>query len=290
MNRRTLRGMRRLLCLPVLLLAACGPETARVESPAAGGQPPSASSQAPATSSQPPATSGQQPAATSQAPAAPAEPIDERFATTRDGWRVDYHLRLPALPAETTKRLRRACTAWLFQGLAEVRPTLAASGEAALATLIADGGKPTGGDPWYSERAVVATLQGGGWLALRRSDRSFAGAANTTARVESLVIELDGVRALTLDEVVPPDRQAALRLQLAREFRRVRGLPADGPLTSAVASDAELPIPVPLLAAEGARFVWNPYEIGPLSDGAYEVSLTAEQVRAALAVDPWAKP
>ncbi len=270
--------MRRLLCLPVLLLAACGPE-ARVE-------PPAASDQRPAASDQRPAASGQQPAAGQT----PAEPIDERFATTRDGWRVDYHLRLPALPADTTKRLRRACTAWLFQGLAEARPTLAESGEAALGTLIADGGKPEGSEPWYSERAVVTTLQGGGWLALRRSERSFAGGATTTARVESLILELDGVRALTLDEVVPPERQEALRLQLARELRRVRGLPADGPLSSVVASDAELPIPVPLLSAEGARFVWNPYEIGPLSDGAYEAVLATEQVRAALAVDPWAKP
>ncbi len=263
--------MRRFLCLPVLLLAACGPEAA--------GPRASARVDPPAPSAQPPAVSQ-----------TPAEPIDERFATTRDGWRVDYHLRLPSLPPDTTRRLRRACTAWLFQGLAEARPTLAESGEAALATLIADGGKPAGGEPWYSERAVVATLQGGGWLALRRSERSFAGGANLTARVESLILELDGVRALTLDEVVPAERQADLRLLLARELRRVRGLPAEGPLTSLVASEAELPIPVPLLSAEGARFVWNPYEIGPLSDGAYEVSLSVGQVRAALAVDPWAKP
>jgi hypothetical protein len=284
-NRRTLRGMRRLLCLPVLLLVACGPEAAPGPRASARVEPPAASSQQPAASGQQPATSSQ-----AAAPAAPSDPIDERFATTRDGWRVDYHLRLPALPADTTKRLRRACTAWLFQGLADARPTLAESGEAALTTLIADGGKPAGGEPWYSERAVVTTLQGGGWLALRRSERSFAGGATTTARVESLILELDGVRALTLDEVVPPERQDALRLQLARELRRVRGLPADGPLTSVVASDAELPIPVPLLSVEGARFVWNPYEIGPLSDGAYEVALTVGQVRTALAVDPWAKP
>jgi hypothetical protein len=283
-NRRTLPAMRRLLCLPVLLLAACGPE-ARVDPPAASDQRPAASSQSPAVSDQRPAASDQRPAASQ----APAEPIDERFATTRDGWRVDYHLRLPALPADTTKGLRRACTAWLFQGLAAPRPTLAESGEAALATLIVDGGKPTGGEPWYSERAVVSTLQGGGWLALRRSERSFAGGETATARVEGLILELDGVRALTLDEVVPPERQEALRLQLARELRRIRGLPADGPLTSVVASDGELPIPVPLLSADGARFVWNPYEIGPLSDGAYEVALGIDQVRTALAVDPWAK-
>jgi len=278
--------MRRLLCLPILLLAACGPEAAPGPRASARVEPPAASDQQPATSSQQPAAS-QQPASSSQ-PA--AEAIDERFATTRDGWRVDYHLRLPALPADTSKRLRRACTAWLFQGLAETRPTMAESGEAALATLIADGGKPAGGEPWYSERAVVAMQQGGGWLALRRSERSFAGGATAAARIESLILELDGVRALTLDEVVPPERQEALRLQLARELRRIRGLPADGPLTSVVASDGELPIPVPLLSAEGARFVWNPYEIGPLSDGVYEATMTAEQVRPSLAVDPWARP
>jgi hypothetical protein len=277
-NRRTLPAMRRLLCLPVLLLAACGPE-ARVDPPAASDQRPAASSQSPAASDQRPAASQ-----------APAEPIDERFATTRDGWRVDYHLRLPALPADTTKGLRRACTAWLFQGLAAPRPTLAESGEAALATLIADGGTPVGGEPWYSERAVVATLQGGGWLALRRSERSFAGGGSHAARVEGLIIDLDRALALTIDEVVPPERQEALRLHLARELRRVRGLPTDGPLTSVIASDAELPIPVPLLSADGARFVWNPNEIGPLSDGAYEATLAIGQVRGALAIDPWAMP
>lgn len=273
MNRRTLPGMRRLLCLPVLLLVACGQESSPGPRP-----------EAPVASDQPPATSVPMPVAS----AAPAEAIDERFATTRDGWRVDYRLRLPALPPDTSRRLARACSAWLFQGLAEARPTLAESGEAALATLIADGGRPSGGEPWYSERAVVATLQGGGWLALRRSERSFAGGANLTTRLEGLILELDGLRALTLDEIVPAERQPALRLLLAGELRRVRGLPADGPLTTVVASDAELPIPIPLLTAEGARFVWNPYEIGPLSDGAFEAQLDAGQMRHVLAVDPWA--
>jgi hypothetical protein len=265
--------MRRFLCLPVLLLAACAPPAA--PSPRASAR------------VEPPAVSAQQPAVGHQSS---TDPVDERFATTRDGWRVDYRLRLPALPAEKARRLHRACTAWLFQGLAEPRPTLNQSGEAALATLIADGGTPVGGEPWYSERAVVATLQGGGWLALRRSERSFAGGGSHAARVEGLIIDLDRALALTIDEVVPPERQEALRLHLARELRRVRGLPTDGPLTSVIASDAELPIPVPLLSADGARFVWNPNEIGPLSDGAYEATLAIGQVRGALAIDPWAMP
>ena len=219
----------------------------------------------------------------------PPGPVDERFTDTRDGWRVDYRLRLPALPADTAKRLRFACNAWLFQGLAQPRASLNESGAAALATLIADGGKPSGGDAWYSERSVVATHQGGGWLALRRSERSFAGGATPTTRVEGLIVELAGVRALTVDEIVPLDRQAGLRLALAAAIRRERKLPAEGPLTSEVANDAELPIPVPLLSAEGAQFVWNPYEIGPLADGAYEVTLPSESLREAFAVDPWAK-
>lgn len=266
--------MRRLACLPlVLCIAACGPgapstSSARVEVPAAQTAPAVVSAPAPA-------------------PAALVAPIDERFATTREGWRVDYHLRLPALQPEQVKGLRHACTAWLFQGLATPRPTLAASGEAALAALIADGGKPDGTGPWFSERAVVAMHQGGGWLALRRSESSCAGQPHANSRIESLIIKLAGVRALTLDEVVPPERQGGLRLLLAAELRRSRGLPADGPLTSEIASDAELPIPVPLLNAQGARFLWNPCEIGPYSDGEYEVVLSAAQVRGFLAVNPW---
>ncbi len=217
----------------------------------------------------------------------PTGPIDERFAVSRDGWRVDYHLRLPALPPGQTKSLRHASIAWLFQGLAQLRPTFAATGEAALATLIADGGKPSGVEPWHSDRAVVATHQGGGWLALSRSESSFAGGAHGNNRIESLIVELDGIRALTLDEIVPPEQQGALRKLLAGELRRVRGLPADGPLTSEIASDADLPIPLPLLDADGARFVWNVYEIAPYSEGAFEVALPAAQARPFLAVNPW---
>ncbi len=269
MNRRTLPGMRPLLVLSILLVA-CTPDPAQGPRASARVEPP------PVAAPLPPAL------------APPAAPIDERFATTRDGWRVDYHLVLPALPAEDAKRLRRACTAWLFQGLAEPRPSVEASGEAALATLIADGGTPTGDEPWYSERAVVTTHQGGGWLALSRSERSYAGGAHANGRIESLIVERDGNRALTLDEVVASEHQAALRQLLATALRRSRGLPDDGPLTSEIASDAELPIPVPLIAADGARFVWNPYEIGPYSDGAYEVVIPAGQLRPLLTGDPWA--
>ena len=71
---------------------------------------------------------------------------------------------------------------------------------------------------------------------------------------------------------------------------RVRGLPPDGPLTSAIASDAELPIPMPVLTADGVVFTWNAYEIGPFSDGAYRAALPAEAVRGLLARDPWRTP
>ena len=269
--------MRLITCCPilVLVLAACGERAAP-----------------PATTATPPAA----PAAVETTPApvspasrpAPAAPVDERFSEAREGWRADFTLRLPALPQHAAKGLHRACTAWLFQGLATPRATMAESGEAALAALIGDGARPTSApDPWYCERAVVATHYGRGWLALRRSETSFAGGAHPNSRVEALIVDSEAVRALTLDEVVPPDRQAELRLILARELRRIRGLPADGPLTSEVASDADLPIPLPLLTDEGARFVWNPYEIGPYSDGAFEVAVPLAQMRGFLINDPW---
>ena len=211
-----------------------------------------------------------------------SEATDERFATTRDGWRVDYRLRLPAVTPAQAKRLRRACIAWLFQGQAAPRPTVAASGEAALATFIADGGAGSGSER-FSERSVEATHRGGGWLALCRRERSSSGGN----RSEALIVELDDVRALTLDEIVPPARQAGLRLLLAAELRRSRNLPASGPLTTDVASDTDLPIPVPLLSADDARFVWNPGELSPVSDGAYEAMLTSAQLRGVFAVELW---
>jgi hypothetical protein len=214
-------------------------------------------------------------------------PVDEHITADDAGWRVDFRLKLPALPATPSRRARRACEAWLFQGLVVPRGAFEESVKAAHQLLITDTPHVGAADTWYAERAVVATRLGGGWLALSRSDNSFAGGAHPNSRIEGLVVQVDEVRALTLDEVVPLDRQEALRRVLAGELRRIRGLPADGPLTSAIGSDAELPIPMPLIVDDGARFVWNAYEIAPYSDGAFEVRLPVSQMRAFLACDPW---
>lgn len=258
------------ICIIAAALAGCG------DRPAAAAPAPSADGpSAPAA------------AAPAPPPAPPAPPVDEHYEADASGWRVSFRLALPELPEPSARRVRRACEAWLFQGLVAPRATFAETAAEAHRLLVADTPHPGAGDPWFAERAVVAAHLGAGWLALGRSDSSFAGGAHGNAKTEGLVVDVAEVRALTLDEVVPPERQPALRALLAREFRRARQLPADGPLTSEIAADADLPIPLPLIEAGGARFVWNPYEIAPFGEGAFEVRLAAEALRPLLARDPW---
>lgn len=264
----------------VLALSGCGERPpAAASAPAAptaasaGGAP---SAPAAAAESAPPARPGAMSAA-----------VSDRFAAEEAGWRVAFRLELPPLPEASARRIRRACEAWLFQGLVAPRATFAESAAEAHRLLIADTPHVGAADTWYAERAVIATRLGGGWLALSRSDSSFAGGAHANTKLEGLVVQVDEVRALTLDEVVAPERQPALRRLLAGELRTLRKLPADGPLTSEIATDDDLPIPLPVIGDAGARFVWNPYEIAPYSEGAFEVSLPAAQVGAFLARNPW---
>ncbi len=265
--------------LGVLALAGCGdraPGTAPAVSgpaaePSAAGAP---QASAPAASAKP------------VAPSPPAKPVDDRFAADESGWRVSFQLTLPSLPENSAHRVRRACEAWLFQGLIVPRGSFAESAIEAHKLLITDN-PHAGAEPWYAERSVVATHLGGGWLALSRSDSSFAGGEHPNSRLEGLVVQIDEVRALTLDEVVPPEQQPALRRLLALGLRQARKLPADGPLTSVIATDEDLPIPLPVIQADGARFVWNPFEIAPFSEGAFEVVLSAAQLRSLLAANPW---
>jgi hypothetical protein len=266
-------------CLILLALAGCGDRPApAIEAPP---------SPAPAAAAIPAERTPAPPAARE----ALSEAVADSYTMTADGWRVAFALSLPALPAAKARTLRRACEAWLFQGLISPRGDFAASAAEAHRLLIQD--TPRGaaeGEPWYSERAVSARLLGAGWLSLERDWKEYAGGAHANQRSEGLLVEIAAGRALTIDEVIPADRIDALRALLARELRRVRGLPPDGPLTSAIASDAELPIPMPVLTVDGAVFTWNAYEIGPFSDGAYRAALPAEAVRGLLARDPWRTP
>lgn len=268
------------LSLLVAICAGCGDR--------AGGTAPGATDRAPETAAVPAtAAAAAGTAAPPAPPKPPAPPVDDRFAAEESGWRVAFALSLPELPESSARRVRRACEAWLFQGLVTPRSTFAASAAEAHRLLISDTPHTGAGEAWFAERSVVATHLAAGWLALARNDSSFAGGAHGNAKTEGLVVDLADVRALTLDEVVPPEHQPALRALLAQEFRRERQLPADGPLTSEIAADADLPIPLPILDATGARFVWNPYEIAPYSEGAFTVRLPADALRGLLARNPW---
>lgn len=272
------------LALPtaaILVCAGCGGD-ARPAAAAPAGAPVPAKLEG-----MPPATA---PAAQPAAPAGtPVAAVDSSFARERDGWRVAFALTLPALSEPAAHRIRRAAEGWLFQGYEQKPGDVAAAGAAALDKLVIENPRPAGaGAAWYVER-TVAGARVGPWLSLTRTLKEQAGPDAASTRSDALVIDAGTAQALTIDELVPADRQAALRAALAAALRAARGIPAGSPISSEVARDEDLPIPVPTLTAAGARFVWNPFEIGPAADGAYVAELPRDQVRGLLSADPWAK-
>lgn len=270
----------------ILALAACGeaarPDTAAPVPKTLEGMPPAVAS---------PASPAAAPALPAAEPATPSQALDVRYAQEHDRWRLALTLELPPLPGGSARRIRHACEVWLFQGFTAPGPEgFAPAAKAAHDRLIAESPVPadTATAPWYDERTVSGT-QLGPWLSLARSMHSYGGGAHPNDRIDGLVVEIDSARALMLDEIVPADRQAALRATLAAALRSAKGIPAGQPLTSDIQKDEDLPIPVPLLSKDGARFIWNRFDIASYADGEFSVSLAPEQMRGVLAVDPWKK-
>jgi hypothetical protein len=216
---------------------------------------------------------------------AAAAPVDERFVRERAGWRTSFRLALPALDEPAAHRIRRAAQHWLFQDFEVLPGGVAASGAAALDKLVIEQAVPAGGARAL-ERAVIG-VRIGPWLSLVRTLNEPGRDGGASVREDALIVEAANGSALTVDEVVPPVRQAALRSALAAALRSARKLAVGAPLSSGLASDQELPIPLPSLTASGARFVWNPSDLATAAEGAFAVELPRDAVRSLLVLDPW---
>lgn len=219
----------------------------------------------------------------------PSPPLDERYAQEHDQWRLSMALELPGLPGTSARKIRHACVVWLFQGFAPpAAEGFDAAAKAAHDRLAQESPVPadTASKPWYDERSVTGTTIGP-WLSLSRNMNSFGGGAHPNTRVDGLIVEVATARALMLDEIVPAERQAGLRTALATAIRTAKGIAGDAPLTNDIQHDADLPIPVPLLDKDGARFVWNRFDIGAYADGEFTATLPAAQAAGFFALDPW---
>lgn len=231
-------------------------------------------------------------AAPARAPAAASAgvlspPVAAQSVHAADGWAVAFSLDLPALPAAIAAPVRRLCEGWLFQGLVAPEGDFDGAARAALALLVRDSPAPAGAaGAFYCRRAIRARHHDLGWLSLERTWEEAAGGA-ASLRTEGIIVDLDGIRPLPLDEIVDAERQGALRRLLATALRRQLGLPDAAPITSAVADDTALPVPVPVLTGSGAVFVWNAFEIAEGDRGAFRVELPADALRGLLVRDPW---
>lgn len=190
-----------------------------------------------------------------------------------------FTLRLPALAEPMAHRIRRAAMSWLFQDYAVLPGGVTASGMAALDKLVIEHPRASGVTTAMSVERAVVCHRFGSWLSLTRTLSEPTGNGGLLVMEDALIVVVDTGSALTIDEVVPPARQSALRSALVAAMRGARK----------IAMDPNLPIPLPTLTANGARFVWNPSDLAEAADGAFVAELPCDAVRGLLAVDPWAK-
>lgn len=259
---------RALVLLPLLIAAGCGADPR------------------PALPPPPLVLEGMPPAVA--APAKPAPPgaaaVDDRFAREQDGWRATFRLSLPALSEPAGRRCHRAALSWLFQDFEVLPGGVAASGAAALTRLVAEHPSRDGVSAAGTLDRAVVGVRVGALLSLTRTLSERTGNGGPVVREEALIIDAFSGKALDLDAVVPPARQAALRETLVAALRRSRA-PAAGERELPI----PLPIPLPTLDDDGARFVWNPSELADAGEGAFVVELPRDSVRGLFAIDPWAK-
>jgi hypothetical protein len=175
----------------------------------------------------------------------------------------------------------------LLAGLELPRGEIQGQAEALRDRLVRDRAAAGGTGTWRVARRAGTVWQGPALLCLSLGIEEESGAGGNAAASVPLVIDVSTLRALTLDELVPPPAQPALQDLLVRRIREQRRMPAEAPLSAQGLLVDRPAMPMPFVDAAGLRFVWNAGELAPRDQGPLAVTLTRLEAAAYLAVDPW---
>lgn len=219
-------------------------------------------------------------------------PAPVRYGIDAGGFRVVVDLALPALPADQATRLEalvastlpgfmpgQTFTTWVTTQHDQVLADHAALKAAFPAAASLDG--------WFDDTVIRTTWCGGGLICLHREQTSFTGGAHGNVCHAALLVDALTIHALTLDDLIRREDQAAFALLVSDTWRAANGLSPQARLRDHQLSVDELPAKLPLITATGIEVVYQPYEVGPYSTGTVRVALTRTQARPFLRRDPW---
>jgi hypothetical protein len=132
------------------------------------------------------------------------------------------------------------------------------------------GGPATVMDWEYGEYLDLETFAGR-WLVLCRVQDSFTGGAHGISQKTYYVVDRKDLRALKWDEFFADPQSPELYGLILEALRERGGLEKNAPLSSGIYFEDEPAMSSDFfLNRDGLGFHWNPYEIGPYSEGHIE--------------------
>jgi hypothetical protein len=142
-----------------------------------------------------------------------------------------------------------------------------------------DSGGPSPAPDWeYGETIDLETFSGR-WMVLCRVQESFTGGAHGMSQKSYYVVDRKNLRVLKWDELFHDPKSPEFYGLILEALRTYSGLEKDAPLSSGIYFENEPGMSADFfLRREGLGFHWNPYEIGPYSEGHIETLIPWEKL------------
>jgi hypothetical protein len=116
------------------------------------------------------------------------------------------------------------------------------------------------------------------WLVIARERESYTGGAHGMTGKIHYVVDLAEPKLLTLEDLFADPGDPGLYRLVQNALREYAGLEQNAPLSSGIFfEDVPAISPDFFVTPAGIVFHWDPYEIGPYSEGSIEAALTWEQ-------------
>ncbi|MDR1278090.1 MAG: RsiV family protein [Treponema sp.] len=133
---------------------------------------------------------------------------------------------------------------------------------------------------WKYEEHMEFQIFSGRWCILSREQEYYTGGAHGMAQKKHYVLDLQEPKLLTLEDFFTDPGNPDLYLLVQDALREYAGLEKDAPLSSGSFLEDNPALSADFfLTRNGAAFHWNPYEIGPYSEGSIEVVIPWDKIR-----------
>jgi hypothetical protein len=133
---------------------------------------------------------------------------------------------------------------------------------------------------WFRDVSVACSRPFSGFVSLSVTKVEYQGGANSNEKTAFFNYDLANKRQLQLQDVMVQDFHPLLLKQLETAFRKEKNLAPTDSLKKAQLFEEQFKMPQQfMLTAQGIRFLYNTYEIGPRTLGTVELLLTWEQLK-----------